>query len=108
MSTKELIIEDIVNGEGKEVEKGSTITAHYTLWLEDGTMLQTSTNGSPFSTIIGAGRVIQGWDEGIPGMKEGGKRKLTIPPHQAYGDTPPPGIPAAATLTFEVEVLKVG
>ena len=105
--SEELIIEDITEGDGDEVQKGSKITAHYTLWLADGTMLQTSTDGSPFSCAIGAGQVIKGWDEGIPGMKAGGKRKLTIPPHLAYGDNPPPGIPAGATLTFEVEVLAV-
>ena len=107
--TAELEIIDLVLGEGKEAVKGALITTHYTGWLEDGTKFDSSHDRSqPLTITLGVGQVIQGWDEGFEGMKEGGKRKLTIPPAMGYGEHGAGGvIPPNATLVFEVELLKV-
>ena len=104
-----LIIEDLQEGSGKEAVKGKEITVHYTGWLEDGTKFDSSLDRrQPLTITLGVGQVIHGWDEGFGGMREGGKRKLTIPPEMGYGargagDVIPPN----ATLVFEVELLKV-
>ena len=83
----ELEIIDLKVGEGKEAVKGALITTHYTGWLEDGTKFDSSIDrGNYFETVIGTGRVIKGWDQGILGMKVGGKRKLMVPAHLAYGE----------------------
>ena len=103
-----LIILDIVNGEGDEAKSGQTVSVNYTGTLEDGTQFDTSIGRAPFSFPLGAGRVIKGWDEGVEGMKVGGKRKLTIPPELGYGSRGAGNvIPANATLIFEVELLTV-
>lgn len=104
-----LIIEDLQLGSGKEAEKGKEITVHYTGRLEDNTVFDSSVNRQqPLSFTLGVGMVIAGWDQGFDGMKEGGKRKLTIPPEMAYGKRGAAGvIPPDATLIFEVELLKV-
>ena len=103
-----LIIEDIAYGKGDEAIAGKTVTVNYTGTLEDGTQFDTSIGRAPFSFPLGAGRVIKGWDEGVAGMKVGGKRKLTIPPELGYGSRGAGNvIPANATLIFEVELLKV-
>lgn len=100
---------DLVVGEGDTAEAGKTVSAHYTGWLEDGTMFDSSlTRGITFDFVLGAGQVIPGWDEGLMGMKAGGSRQIRIPPTLAYGDQGVPGvIPAGATLIFEVQLQKV-
>lgn len=105
----ELKIEDLVVGTGKEAIAGSQIAVHYTGTLLDGTKFDSSVDrGVPFEFTLGVGQVIKGWDQGVQGMKEGGKRKLTIPSDLAYGDNGiPPVIPPKSVLVFEVELLKV-
>lgn len=105
----ELKIEDSVVGTGKEAIIGSQIAVHYTGTLLDGTKFDSSVDrGIPFEFTLGVGQVIKGWDQGVQGMKEGGKRKLTIPSDLAYGDNGiPPVIPPKSVLVFEVELLKV-
>ena len=105
----ELQIENLVVGEGQEAKAGDTVSVHYTGWLTDGTKFDSSVDrGQPFSFNLGAGMVIQGWDQGVAGMKIGGKRKLTIPSHLGYGDRGAGGvIPPGATLVFEVELLGI-
>lgn len=103
-----LQVEDIVVGEGEEVVSGETIRIHYAGTLRDGTPFDSSYDrGEPFETQIGVGQVIKGWDEGVLGMKVGGKRKLTIPPELAYGDRAIGSIPANSTLVFELELLEI-
>ncbi|MCI0520816.1 MAG: FKBP-type peptidyl-prolyl cis-trans isomerase [Chloroflexi bacterium] len=105
----ELKIEDLAVGDGAEAVKGNTVLVHYTGWLTDGTKFDSSLDrGQPFQFTLGAGRVIQGWDIGVAGMKVGGKRKLTIPPDLGYGASGAGGvIPPDATLIFEVELLEI-
>ncbi|MEW5769544.1 MAG: FKBP-type peptidyl-prolyl cis-trans isomerase [Pseudomonadota bacterium] len=105
-----LIIEDLVVGEGAEAAKGNRVSVHYTGWLTDGSKFDSSVDrNDPFDFPLGRGHVIPGWDEGVAGMKVGGKRKLTIPPHLGYGQYGAGGvIPPNATLVFEVELLAVG
>ena len=105
----ELIIEDAVIGEGKAAVKGALITAHYRGCLEDGTQFDSSYDkGRPFECVIGTGRVIKGWDQGILGMKVGGKRKLFVPAHFAYGERQVgPLIKPNSNLVFEIELLEV-
>jgi len=105
----ELIIEDLVVGQGVEAKEGNVITVNYTGWLENETQFDSSLSPGrdPLLITLGAGQVIQGWDEGIPGMKVGGKRRLTIPPHLGYGNQAVGAIPANSTLIFEVDLLGV-
>lgn len=101
---------DLVVGTGQEAKKGQTVKVHYTGWLKNGTKFDSSVDsGQPFEFPLGAGRVIKGWDEGVAGMKVGGKRKLVIPAQLGYGDRGAGGvIPPGAELTFEVELLGIG
>lgn len=102
-----LVTEDVEVGDGAEATAGSIVTVHYTGTLEDGTEFDSSRGRAPFKFLL-PGQVIQGWNEGIPGMKVGGTRKLTICSDMAYGDTGfPPTIPPGATLIFDVELLKI-
>jgi FKBP-type peptidyl-prolyl cis-trans isomerase len=102
--------QDLVLGNGPMAEDGTTVIVNYTGWLTDGTKFDSSYDPGhqPLPFTIGAGMVIRGWDEGVKGMRVGGKRKLTIPPDLAYGERgSPPLIPANSTLVFEVEFLGV-
>lgn len=124
----QLQVEDVVMGEGKAAERGALITAHYTGYLPDGTVFDSSHHrGQPFETVIGTGRVIKGWDVGVLGseyakkigydsqladtalapMQVGGKRKLIVPSHLAYGERQIGKIPPNSDLTFEIELLEV-
>lgn len=103
----ELIIEDIVVGTGPECPAGATVEVHYKGTLMDGTKFDSSYDRDE-SIVFPLGNLIQGWQEGIPGMKVGGKRKLTVPYAKAYGERGIPGaIPAKADLVFEIELLGV-
>ena len=101
--------EDLVEGNGAVAEAGQTVTVHYTGWLTDGSKFDSSLDrNQPFQFLLGKGQVIRGWDEGVQGMKIGGKRKLTIPPQLGYGAAGAGGvIPANATLVFDVELLEL-
>ena len=104
-----LVTRDEVVGKGPSAKSGDRVTVHYTGWLLDGTKVDSSKDrNQPFSFSLGAGNVISGWDQGVAGMKVGGKRKLTVPPDLGYGPRGAGGvIPPNATLVFEVELLKV-
>ena len=101
---------DIVAGTGATASPGSQVSVHYTGWLTSGEKFDSSVDrGQPFSFPLGGGQVIKGWDEGVAGMKAGGKRQLRIPPDLGYGAAGAGGvIPANATLVFDVELLQVG
>ena|ERR1051325_10479619 len=101
---------DIKVGTGDEAKSGKTVTVHYTGWLTNGKKFDSSVDrGQPFNFPLGGGKVIKGWDEGVKGMKVGGKRQLRIPPDLAYGDQNVGGglIPPKSTLIFDVELLGV-
>ena len=104
-----LKITELSVGDGAEAASGQTVVVHYRGTLESGKQFDASYDrGTPFTFPLGAGRVIKGWDEGVVGMKVGGKRKLVIPPDLAYGSRGAGGvIPPNATLVFEVELLDV-
>lgn len=105
----QLLITDIELGTGKETERGALLLVQYTGTLEDGTRFDSSYDrGKPFQFVFGTGRVIKGWDQGLIGMKEGGKRKLFVPAHLAYGERQVGEIiKPHSNLVFEVELLEV-
>ncbi|MEI6480085.1 MAG: FKBP-type peptidyl-prolyl cis-trans isomerase [bacterium] len=106
--SSQLLVEDITVGTGTEAVAGKHVTVNYKGTLIDGTVFDSSyERGTPFDFDLGAGQVIAGWDQGLVGMKVGGKRKLVIPATLAYGDRAIGPIPANSTLVFEVELLGV-
>ena len=105
----ELEMEDLQVGDGDEAVPGKRVVVHYVGTLTDGTVFDSSRSRvQPFEFTLGAGQVIAGWDQGVEGMKVGGKRKLTVPARLGYGRRgAPPKIPGGATLIFEVELMRV-
>jgi FKBP-type peptidyl-prolyl cis-trans isomerase len=101
--------QDVVEGQGTAATPDRTVSVHYTGWLPNGEKFDSSRDrNEPFSFTLGAGQVIAGWDEGVAGMKVGGRRKLVIPADLGYGTAgAPPAIPPGATLVFDVELLDV-
>lgn len=107
-TTSKVEMVDTVVGKGAEAVAGKAVTVHYTGTLKDGTKFDSSVDRKePFTFNLGAGQVIKGWEQGIVGMKVGGKRKLTIPADLAYGANAVGAIPANSTLLFDVELLEV-
>ena len=103
----ELQIEDLEVGSGAQAVTGKTVHVHYTGWLVDGTKFDSSLDrGKPFEFPLGGGRVIKGWDQGVAGMKVGGKRRLTVPAALAYGPRKKGKIPSNSQLTFELELVE--
>ena len=109
ITTTGLGIEDTVLGEGESAAPGRDVTVHYAGWLADGTQFDSSKEkDDPFEFTLGKAEVMAGWEQGLPGMKVGGRRRLTVPPELAYGEAGAGDvIPPNATLTFEVELLAV-
>ncbi|MCW8945194.1 MAG: FKBP-type peptidyl-prolyl cis-trans isomerase [Sedimenticola sp.] len=109
MTDSGLKYDDLVEGDGAVAAAGQRVVVHYTGWLTDGSKFDSSLDrNDPFTFALGNGQVIRGWDEGVQGMKIGGKRKLTIPPQLGYGAHGAGGvIPPNATLVFEVELLEI-
>jgi FKBP-type peptidyl-prolyl cis-trans isomerase len=103
-----LVIEDLVVGTGATAAVGDTVTVHYVGTFTNGTRFDSSYDrNQPYPFRIGAGQVIAGWDQGVPGMKVGGKRRLTIPPDLAYGSQGRGAIPPNTTLVFEIDLLSI-
>lgn len=103
-----LVAQDEVIGTGAEAKAGDSITVNYTGRFQNGTVFDSSVGKQPFTFTLGIGQVIPGWDQGVQGMKVGGKRLLVVPPNLAYGPNDYGPIPGNSTLIFEVELLKVG
>ena len=110
LTSSGLQYQDLTVGGGDEAQAGQNVQVHYTGWLTDGTKFDSSVDrNQPFEFPLGGGAVIRGWDEGVAGMRVGGKRKLVIPPELGYGARGAGGvIPPDATLVFEVELLGLG
>jgi len=112
---RELTVIDVEVGSGEAVQRGDTAVVHYTGWLYDpnagnrrGAQFDSSRGGDTFSFQLGAGRVIRGWEEGVDGMRVGGRRYLFLPPEYAYGERgAPPVIPPNAALVFDVELVEI-
>ena len=103
-----LVAVDLVVGTGSAVASGDTVTVHYVGTLTNGTKFDSSYDcGQPYTFRVGAGQVIAGWDQGLVGMRVGGKRRLTIPPSLGYGNRANGPIPANSTLVFEIDLLSI-
>ncbi|MCX6703469.1 MAG: FKBP-type peptidyl-prolyl cis-trans isomerase [Candidatus Zambryskibacteria bacterium] len=107
MTIPQIISEDKEIGTGAEALPGRQVTVNYTGTFTNGKLFDTSVGKQPFTFLLGAGQVIQGWDKGVVGMKVGGKRMLTIPQEYAYGANDYGPIPGGSTLIFEIELLNV-
>jgi len=108
LAGSELVLQDVTVGEGAEAKEGDRVAVHYIGRLESGVVFDNSVeDGTPFVFTIGAGEVIDGWDQGIPGMQAGGRRILIIPPELAYGSAGIGPIPPNATLIFEVMLVAI-
>ena len=108
LQKQEVLVQDVVVGAGDVAVAGDRVTVHYTGRFVDGTTFDSSVDrGEPFQFILGVGQVIKGWDDGIAGMKVGGKRILSVPPEFGYGANDYGPIPGGSTLIFEVELLKI-
>lgn len=109
ISPAQLQVRDVTVGKGTEAKPGDKVSVTYKGTLQDGTVFDASNlhGNAPFTFTLGAGEVIQGWDQGVAGMKVGGKRVLVIPPQLAYGSQAVGSIPPNSTLTFEVDLLQV-
>lgn len=108
MNTEGLVIQDLKEGDGAEAAPGKTLIVHYVGTFPDGTQFDSSRDrGQPFQFVLGAGSVIRGWEQGLIGIREGGLRKLTVPPALGYGTRQAGPIPPNSTLVFEVELLEV-
>ncbi|MBX2993600.1 MAG: FKBP-type peptidyl-prolyl cis-trans isomerase [Bdellovibrionaceae bacterium] len=105
---KDLKMTDTLEGSGPAAVKGALLICHYDGFLEDGSKFDSShDHGRPFQFVIGAGRVIKGWDQGLMGIRAGGRRELFVPSHLGYGERSKPKIPPHSNLIFHVEVLEV-
>lgn len=104
-------VEDVLVGKGQTATPGRSVTVHYTGWLYQGgkrtKTFDSSVGGEPFTFLLGAGEVIKGWDDGVVGMKVGGKRTLILPPAMAYGSEGDDTIPPNSWLIFDIQLLKV-
>lgn len=104
-------VEDVLVGKGQEAAPGRSVTVHYTGWLYQGgkrtKKFDSSVGSEPFTFTLGAGEVIKGWDDGVVGMKVGGKRTLILPPAMGYGSEGDETIPANSWLMFDIQLLKV-
>lgn len=104
-------VEDVLVGKGQEAAPGRLVTVHYTGWLYQGgkrtKKFDSSVGSEPFTFLLGAGEVIKGWDDGVVGMKVGGKRTLILPPAMGYGSEGDETIPANSWLIFDIQLLKV-
>jgi FKBP-type peptidyl-prolyl cis-trans isomerase len=98
---------DVVTGDGLRADSGDVALVHYTGWLPSGVEFDTSRDGNPLEVALGYGRVIAGWDQGVVGMKVGGRRRLIVPPALGYGSQGRGRIPSNSTLVFDVELLEV-
>ncbi|MFT5367050.1 MAG: FKBP-type peptidyl-prolyl cis-trans isomerase [Candidatus Latescibacterota bacterium] len=107
-TTRGVLYNDITVGTGNITQPGRLLTVHYTGWFESGVKFDSSVDrNDPFKFTLGAGNVIQGWDEGVNGMRVGGHRQLIIPPPLAYGESGRGSIPPNATLIFEIELINI-
>lgn len=102
-----LYLQDLAEGAGPVARSNSLVTLHYATWLPDGSVVDTSVGGDPFTMRLGGSEVIRGWNQGIPGMKVGGRRRLVVRPGLAYGSRGTPNVPGNSTLVFEVQLLDV-